>query len=94
LTNSTVLLRKLIALEKSIGNANNARLRELVYEAEDYLLQLQKEHAQGLFKDCWRNALQRLHSQREFSQGQLARPANKHQKPPTQAKFISSGDPS
>jgi len=70
LTNSTVLLRKLIALEKSIGTANNAELRQQVYEVEDYLLKLQKEHAQGLFKDSWRTALQRLHSQRRVSRGQ------------------------
>jgi hypothetical protein len=68
--NSTELLRKIIALEKSIGTANNTELRQQVYEVEDYLMQLQREHAQGLFKDSWGGALHRLHSQRRVSQGQ------------------------
>jgi hypothetical protein len=68
--NSTALLQKIIALEKSIGIANNAELRQQVYEVEDYLLQLQKEHAQGLFKDSWGGALLRLHSLRQVSHGQ------------------------
>ena len=38
--NNTILLQKLIAIEKSIGMADNATIRQLVYEAEDYLLQL------------------------------------------------------
>ena len=92
MTNSTVLLQKLIALESSIGKANNAKLRQLVHEAEDYLLQLQKEHAQGLFKDCWRTALQRLHSLREFSQDRLARPTGRHRKPPMRAELLPLDD--
>lgn len=58
-----------IALEKSIGTASNAALRQQVYEVEDYLLKLQKEHAQGLFKDSWGGALHRLHSLRRVSRG-------------------------
>ena len=68
--NSTVLLQMVIALEKSIGTANNAALRRQVYEVEDYLLKLQKERAQGLFKNSWGGALHRLNSLRRVSRGQ------------------------
>ena len=41
--NHTLLLRKLIAIECAIGVATNNNLRDLVYEAESYLLQMQRE---------------------------------------------------
>jgi hypothetical protein len=41
--NHTLLLKKLIAIERAIGVANNNTLRYLVYEAESYLLQMQRE---------------------------------------------------
>jgi hypothetical protein len=41
--NHTLLLKKLIAIECAIGVASNSTLRELVYEAELYLLQVQRE---------------------------------------------------
>ena len=68
--NATILLQMVIALEKSIGTANNAALRQQVYGVEDYLLELQKEQARGLFKQSWGGALHRLHSLRQVSRGQ------------------------
>jgi len=59
--NHTVLLQKLIAIERSIGTADNGTLRELVYEAEDCLLKIQKERAQSFILDSWRGAMPRFH---------------------------------
>ena len=41
--NHTLLLSKLIAIERAIGVANNHTLRTLVYEAENHLLQIQRD---------------------------------------------------
>jgi hypothetical protein len=68
--NNTILLQKLIAIEKSIGAADNGTLRQLVYEAEDCLLQLQKERAQSFFLDSWRATMPRFHVISEVSQNQ------------------------
>jgi hypothetical protein len=59
--NSTILLQKLIAIEKSIGMADNGTIRQLVYEAEDCLLEIQRERAQSFFLDSWRTTVPRLH---------------------------------
>jgi hypothetical protein len=42
----TVLLQKLLVIEASIGKVPNGAVRDLVQEAQDYLLQLQKERAE------------------------------------------------
>jgi len=42
----TVLLQKLLVIEAAIGNVPNGTVRDLVQEAQDYLLQMQKERAQ------------------------------------------------
>ena len=68
--NNTILLQKLIAIEKSIGMADNRTIRQLVYEAEDYLLQLQKDHAQSFLRDSWRGTMPRFHVIGEASQNQ------------------------
>jgi len=68
--NNTILLQKLIAIEKSIGMADNRTIRQLVYEAEDYLLQLQKDRAQSFLLDSWRAATPRFHVIGEVPQGQ------------------------
>jgi hypothetical protein len=68
--NSTVLLQKLIAIERSIGTADNATLRQLVFEAEDCLLQIQKEGAQSFFLDSWRATIPRFHWMGQTSEGQ------------------------
>jgi len=54
--NNTVLLQKLIAIERSIGTVDNRTLRQLVYEAEDCLLEIQKESAQSFTLDSSRGA--------------------------------------
>jgi hypothetical protein len=46
--NHTLLLQKLIAIERAIGVANNNNLRNMVYEAEGYLLEMQREEVEGL----------------------------------------------
>lgn len=58
--NNTVLLQKLIAIERSIEIADKAMLRQLVHEAEDYLLQIQKERAQSFLLNSWRGAVPRF----------------------------------
>jgi hypothetical protein len=68
--NHTILLQKLIAIEKSIGATDNTTLRQLVHEAEDYLLQLQKERAQSFFLDSWRANMPRFHVIGEVLQNQ------------------------
>lgn len=68
--NITVLLQKLIAIERSIGTADNSTLRRLVHEAEDCLLQIQKERAQSFFLDSWRGAMPELHLMGEVSHNQ------------------------
>ena len=42
----TVLLQKLLVIEAAIGNVPNGTVRDLVQEAQDYLLQMQKERAE------------------------------------------------
>jgi hypothetical protein len=64
--NNTVLLQKLIAIERSIGTADNGTLRQLVYEAEDCLLQIQKERAQSFILDSGRGAIPQFHSMPRF----------------------------
>jgi hypothetical protein len=68
--NSTVLLQKLIAIERSIGAVDNGMLRQLVYEAEDCLLQIQKERAQSFILDSGRDAMPRFHMTSEIEQNQ------------------------
>lgn len=46
--NQTILLQKLIAIERAIGVASNNTLRDLVYQAESHLLQMQRDEAQAL----------------------------------------------
>jgi hypothetical protein len=44
----TVLLAKLIEVERSIGVESETMLRKRLYEVEDYALQMQKEMAERL----------------------------------------------
>ncbi len=46
--NHTVLLRKLLAIERSIGNASNGTLRNLIYDAQNYLARECKKRGQIL----------------------------------------------
>jgi hypothetical protein len=68
--NSTILLQKLIAIEKSIGMADNGTIRQLVYEAEDCLLEIQRERAQSFLLDSWRTAIPRFQVTGEIPQNQ------------------------
>ena len=53
MTTTTVLLRKLLTIERAIGAADNATLRELVHEAEECLLQMQKERSERVMMEAW-----------------------------------------
>lgn len=64
--NNTVLLQKLLVIERSIGATDNDTLRQLLYEAEDCLLQIQKEHAQSFILDSSRGAMPRFQSMPRF----------------------------
>ncbi len=52
-----VLLQKLIAIERSIGAANDTTVRSLVCDAQDFLLQMQKERAEDFLAVAWRDTL-------------------------------------
>jgi hypothetical protein len=55
--NSTILLRKLIAIERMIGKADNNTLRALVCDAEDYLIQMQGAQAKSFLAKAWREGI-------------------------------------
>lgn len=65
--NSTVLLRKLIAIERSIGKIDNNTLRNLVFDAEDYLIQMQKERADSFLAGPLREGVVQLNLLRQAS---------------------------
>jgi hypothetical protein len=46
--NPTVLLEKLIEIERSIGSETNTTLRNKVLEAQEYVLEMQKETVERL----------------------------------------------
>jgi hypothetical protein len=50
--------------------ADNRTIRQLVYEAEDYLLQIQRDRAQSFFQDSWRANTPRFHVIGEVPQNQ------------------------
>ena len=55
--NSTILLRKLIAIERMVGKTDNNTLRGLVYVAEDYLIQMQSAQAKSFLAEAWREGV-------------------------------------
>lgn len=55
--NSTVLLRKLIAIERMVGKTDNNTLRGLVFDAEDYLIQMQSAQAKSFLAEAWRDGI-------------------------------------
>lgn len=63
----SILLQKLIAIERSIGNANNTIIRGLVCDAEDFLLQMQKERAEDFLAAAWRDEILQSASLRRAS---------------------------
>jgi len=46
--NHTLLLQKLIAIERAIGVANNNTIRNMVYETQGDLLKMQRETVEAL----------------------------------------------
>jgi hypothetical protein len=46
--NHTLLLQKLIAIERAIGVADNNTVRNMVYESQSHLLQIQREAVEAL----------------------------------------------
>ena len=70
--NQTILLQKLIAIERAIGVASNNTVRDLVYEAEGYLLQMQKEEVEALAARPERDTSQRFQLLREVAGGGMS----------------------
>jgi hypothetical protein len=58
--NSTVLLQKLLAIERSIGVATNSELRKLLQDVQDSVLQMQRERIEGFWKEPGRDSKQRF----------------------------------
>lgn len=58
--NCTILLRKLIAIERMIGKAEDDTLRNLLYDAEDYLVQMQSAQSNSLLRETLREGEARL----------------------------------
>ncbi|MGB7266311.1 MAG: hypothetical protein WBC92_12420 [Terracidiphilus sp.] len=56
--NSTVLLKKLLAIEQAIGTATNITIRDLVHEAQACLLEMQRENAERFLAQTWRDTTQ------------------------------------
>ncbi len=70
--NHTLLLQKLIAIERAIGVASNNTLRDLVYEAEGHILQMQREEVEALAARPEREAKQRFQLLREVAEDGLS----------------------
>ena len=70
--NQTVLLQKLIAIERAIGVTSNNTLRDLVYDAEGYLLQMQREEVEALAAQPERETRPRFQLLREVAEGGLS----------------------
>jgi len=67
-----ILLQKLISIEKAIGSANNCALRDLVYDAQTYLLEMQKERAKPVHPERRHDEPRRMVSLGEISQDRIA----------------------
>lgn len=66
---TTVLLKKLLTIERAIGTADHTTLRELVNEAEECLLQMQKERVESFMQDARHGMREPVHSLNRLSQG-------------------------
>jgi hypothetical protein len=58
--NSTVLLQKLLAIERSVGVATTSELRKLLQDVQDSVLQMQRERVEGFWKEPGRDSKQRF----------------------------------
>lgn len=59
--NKATLLHKLFVMEQSIGATDNDTLRQLVHEAEECVLKIQKERANEFYRAYWRSSSPGLH---------------------------------
>ena len=50
--NWTILLRKLIAIEHMVGKADENTLRNLLFDAEDCLIQMQTAQEKSFFQEA------------------------------------------
>jgi hypothetical protein len=65
--NSSVLLQKLLAIEQAVGVATNIALRNLLQDAQDYVLQMQRERVEGFWKESGRDSKLRFNFLRRAS---------------------------
>ena len=56
----TILLRKLIAIERMIGKAEDDTLRNLLYDVEDCVIQMQSAQGKSFFEEALRPVDARL----------------------------------
>lgn len=71
--NHTILLQKLIAIERAIGTASNKTIRDMVYDAENHLLQMQREEVQGLPLSPKEETAERFEFMREVVAGGVSK---------------------
>jgi hypothetical protein len=70
--NHTVLLQKLIAIERAIGVANNSTVRNMVHESQSHLLQMQREAVEALPMRPRSEMAQRFQHLRQAAEGEPA----------------------
>ncbi len=58
--NSSVLLQKLLTIERSVGVATNSELRKLLHDMQDSILQMQRERVEGFWKEPGCDSKQRF----------------------------------
>jgi hypothetical protein len=58
--NPTILLQKLIAIEMSIGVESNTAIRNSLQEAEDCLLQMQRESVESFWVETRQDSAKRF----------------------------------
>jgi hypothetical protein len=58
--NTTILLQKLIDIEKSIGNETNRAILDKIFDAENCVLDMQRELIESLRREPRLAAIQRL----------------------------------
>jgi hypothetical protein len=57
------LLDKLIQIERAIGVETNFTVKKMLIEAEEFLLELEKERVQALHRDAYRSVLSGFRSE-------------------------------
>jgi hypothetical protein len=72
--NPTILLQKLIAIEMSIGVESNNQIRNALQDAEEILLQMQRESVESLWKETRQDSSRRFDFLRRVSPRRQADP--------------------